>query len=125
MRFRNLFPLLILSAGCATAVPRLEPGPVVFERSMAVGEYSVVRLEEGKTYVLEVRSGRISVHVTPDRPGTLPPLISSNVVGIRIQPSATAEYRILATGGPAATGLVQLRELVPPQTPPQAEPDGD
>jgi hypothetical protein len=114
---------LILSAGCATAVPRLEPGPVLFERSMAVGEYSVVRLEEGKSYLLEVRSGRISVQVRPDRPGTLPPLISSHVVGIRIQPSATAEYRILATGGPAATGLVQLRELVPPQPQPDANAD--
>ena len=114
MRIRNLLPLLILSAACATAGPRLEPGPVVFERSMAVGEYSVLKLEKGKQYVLEVRSGRISVSVTPDRPGVLPPLISSNVVGIRIQPSATAEYRILATGGPAATGLVQLRELIPP-----------
>lgn len=116
MKFRNLLPLLlILTGACATAGPRLQPGPVVFERSMAVGEYSVVELEEGKKYVLEVRSGRISVSVTPDRPGVLPPLISSNVVGIRIQPSATAEYRILATGGPAATGLVQLRELIPPQ----------
>lgn len=129
MRFRILFPVLVLSAACATAGPRLEPGPVVFERSMAVNEYSVVKLEEGKSYVLEVRSGRISVSIRPDRPGVLPPLVSSNVVGIRIQPSATAEYRIIATGGPAATGLVQLRELVPPQTPPQtpspAEPDGD
>ena len=121
MRIRNLLPLLILSGGCAAAGPRLEPGPVVFERSMAVGEYSVVRLEEDKVYVLEVRHGRISVSVRPDRPGTLPPLISSNVVGIRIQPSATADYRILATGGPAATGLIQLRELVPPQ--PDADAD--
>lgn len=116
MKLRNLLSILILSTACAPSGPRLEPGPVVFERSMAVGEYSVVRLEENKQYVLEVRSGRISVSVTPDRPGVLPPLIRSNVVGIRIQPSVTAEYRILATGGPAATGLVQLRELVPPQS---------
>ena len=122
MKFLNLLPLLlILTGACAAAGPRLDPGPVVFERSMAVGEYSVVKLEEDKQYVLEVRSGRISVSVTPDRPGILPPLISSNVVGIRIQPSATADYRILATGGPAATGLVQLRELIPPE--PEANDD--
>lgn len=121
MKLRNLLPILMLGGACAPAGPRLDPGPVVFERSMAVGEYSVVQLEKGKQYVLEVRSGRISVRVTPDRPGTLPPLISSNVVGIRIQPSETAEYRILATGGPAATGLVQLRELVPPE--PNADDD--
>lgn len=121
MRLRKLLPFLILGVACATAGPRLEPGPVVFERSMAVGEYSVVQLEKGKQYVLEVRSGRISVSVTPYRPGVLPPLVTSNVVGIRIQPSATAEYRILATGAPAATGLVQLRELTPPQ--PEANDD--
>lgn len=116
MRYLTIAAFLagVAFGGCAPAGPRLELGPMVFERSLTSGEYAVVALQEGRSYVLEVRTGRIAVEVTPDRPGTPPPLVTSHLVGLRVQPSATADYRLTARGRLGATDVVQLRELVSP-----------